>query len=80
MQKQAVTANKTKGNSMNNKFDLLGHFYVPIAYFYGAVLKYESVVTAQNHQHLIDKHPDGILLDAYKGDRINTNDHSAYAG
>jgi hypothetical protein len=61
-----------------NHWDQIGHFYAPIASFNGAILKYQGIATEGNRAFLFETHPDGVILDTYKGDRIRAADHSEY--
>ena len=61
-----------------NHWEQVGHFYAHIAFYDGKVLKYQGIVTEANKQHLIDTHQGGIILSAYKGDRIRADDYSAF--
>ncbi|MFL6141720.1 MAG: hypothetical protein ACJ72N_07595 [Labedaea sp.] len=62
----------------DNHFDEVGHFYAPIPAFGGSVLKYQGIATEGNRAHLAEKHPQGVILQAYKGDRIRAADHSEF--
>jgi predicted ATP-dependent Lon-type protease len=61
-----------------NHWNQIGHFYAPIPAYGGNVLKYQGIVTEGNRAHLVEKHPNGVILDAYKGDRIRAADHSEF--
>lgn len=56
----------------------LGHFYVPIPFFKGRVMKYQGIVNTFNLGFLKSRFPDGVLLDSFKGDRITTDTHTLY--
>ena len=65
-------------NPPADHWDEIGHFYTPIAHYKGGVLKYEGIVTKGNISSLFDKHPEGVVLKDYKGDRINAGTHTDY--
>lgn len=58
----------------------VGHFYAPIAYFNGTVLKYHGIATEENQNWVVEKTPGTIILPEFNGDRINAADHSEYRG
>lgn len=53
-------------------FECIGHFYDPIPYFEGRVLKYQGQACARNVEWMM-KIPGMLMLDAYHGDRIHTD-------
>ncbi|WP_371765526.1 hypothetical protein [Massilia sp.] len=57
-------------------WDEVGHFYAPITYYNGEILKYQGMATKGNQAHLRATHPAGITLDKYLGDRIRASDFS----
>jgi hypothetical protein len=57
-------------------WDQIGHFYAPIAFYDGAILKYQGIATKGNQDLLRKTHPEGITLDQYRGDRIRASDFS----
>lgn len=63
--------------SQATDFKVIGHHYQPIAYFDGAVLKYEGMACEMNRDRMMAK-PGMIMMDSYKGDRIVAKDHSIY--
>jgi hypothetical protein len=52
------------------------YFYLPLAYYNGAVLKCAGIATADNRGWFKEQHPDAVELDAYYGDRIRAYDWS----
>jgi hypothetical protein len=60
-----------------NHWDQIGHFYAPIN-TNGTILKYQGIVTEGNRAQLVEKYPDGIIVERFKGDRIRAADHSEY--
>lgn len=56
--------------------DGLLHFYAPIAFYDGKILKYQGIVNENNEAICREKNPDGIILDTYMGDRIRAHDFS----
>jgi hypothetical protein len=50
----------------------IGHYYAPIPYYGGRVLKYEGIACPMNHARMMAK-PGMLMLDAYKGDRITAD-------
>lgn len=59
-------------------WEQIGHFYAPISYYKGAVLKYQGIVTKGNQGMLKEQFPDGLMLDSYIADRITAADHTPY--
>lgn len=56
-----------------------GHYYEPIAYYGGRVLKYAGIACPMNKAHMMAK-PGMLMLDAYKGDRITADTHQLFTG
>jgi len=55
----------------------LGHFYSPIKFYNGAVLKYEGIANATNIQWMLAR--EGmIMLPEYCGDRITADTHTKF--
>lgn len=61
-----------------NHWDEVGHFYSPIDFYNGAVLKYKGIATEGNKVWFVEETPGTIILAEYKGDRIKTADHSEH--
>lgn len=59
-----------------NHWNRIGHFYRPIAYYGGKVLKYEGIATEGNKEH----NADAVILPEYLGDRITADTHEVFAG
>lgn len=51
----------------------IGHFYAPIASYDGKLLKYQGIMTKGNEDILREKHPEGLMLNTYRGDRIRAD-------
>lgn len=58
----------------------VGHFYAPIAFYDGCVLKYQGECVEGNKTLLEQQHPAGVILESYKGDRILAADYSPFTG
>lgn len=54
------------------------YFYLPIPVFAGRVLKCEGLATKENIRWMLTKHPDAIIVDGYRGDRIHADTLAAY--
>ena len=59
---------------------VVGHFYTPIKYFDGEVLKYGGIADEENKEWVIEKHPGTIILPERIADRIWAADHREYNG
>lgn len=57
----------------------VGHYYTPIEYYKGEVLKYAGIATKGN-SWVLEERPGTIVLSEYKGDRIKKADHSLHKG
>jgi hypothetical protein len=66
-------------NKQDNPYAEIGHYYLPIPYYKGRVLKYEGIACPMNLQHMMAK-PGMLLLDTYKGDRITADGHAPFTG
>ena len=55
-------------------FTLIGHYYEPIAYYGGQVLKYAGIACPMNQSRMMAV-PGMLMLDTYKGDRILADTH-----
>lgn len=58
-------------------YDPIGHYYAPIQWYGGKVLKYHGIACRMNREHMMAK-PEMIMLDAYKGDRIRADTHEEF--
>lgn len=56
------------------------HFYSPIPYYNGEVLKYQGICTPENEAWFVEDHPGTVIKDEYLGDRIKASDHSPFYG
>lgn len=63
----------------NDEWTPIGHYYLPIPYYNGRVLKYEGIATRMNESHMMSK-PGMVLLNQYKGDRITADAHELFSG
>ena len=52
------------------------YFYLPIAYYNGAVLKCAGIANETNREWFTKANPQVIELDHYHGDRIRADDHN----
>jgi len=55
----------------------VGHYYEPIPYYEGRVLKYAGLACAMNLEWMMAR-PGMLMLDAYKGDRITADGHKPF--
>lgn len=65
---------------MGNTQDLfkeIGHYYEPIAYYNGRVLKYAGIACPLNQAHMMAK-PGMLMLNSYKGDRITADTYELF--
>lgn len=62
-----------------SKWDEIGHYYEPIPYYGGKVLKYAGIACPMNQAHMLSQ-SGMVMLDAYKGDRITTDKHEIFYG
>jgi hypothetical protein len=53
----------------------LPYFYRPLAFYNGRVLKCAGIATTGNIDHLNAEHPGGVVLEGYRGDRIDAATH-----
>lgn len=58
----------------------VGHFYTPLPYFKGEVLKYGGIATEANKVWVVEKNPGTIIVPEYIADRINAKDHTEFKG
>lgn len=56
------------------------YFYVPIPFYDGKVLKCGGMVSDQNREWFKQENPGAVEVVGYLGDRINADDHNAFAG
>lgn len=69
----------TTFNPPADHWEQIGHYYAPIAFYDGKVLKYQGIATKGNLDAILRvKFPDGVLLDSYKGDRIKADTYEEY--
>lgn len=61
-----------------NDFAGIGHYYEPIPFFGGRVLKYAGIASEKNRDWMMAR-PGMLMLDSYKGDRITTDNHTLFA-
>ena len=61
----------------DDHWDEVGHYYTPIAYFDGKVLKYAGIATKGN-AWFVREHPGTLVLDANKGDRILADNYTLF--
>jgi hypothetical protein len=59
--------------------NLLPYYYGPIAFYNGRVLKCAGIATTGNIEMLKAQHPGGIVLDGYRGDRIDALTHKPHS-
>lgn len=57
---------------MPNQWTELGHYYEPIPYYNGRVLKYRGIACGNNLHWMIAK-PGMLVLSRYLGDRITAD-------
>lgn len=69
-----ATTNAADVTAAENEWTPIGHYYEPIAYFNGAVLKYRGIACQMNRAHMMSQ-PGMLMLDSYKGDRITADTH-----
>ena len=62
-----------------SQFVEIGHYYEPIPYYRGAVLKYQGIACEMNKEWMMAK-PGMLMLGAYKGDRILAESHEPFTG
>lgn len=67
----------TATNTAASQWAEIGHYYEPIAYYGGRVLKYAGIACPMNREHMMAK-PGMLMLDAYKGDRITADKHELF--
>lgn len=60
-----------------SEWDCIGHFYEPIAFYSGRVLKYQGRANARNREWMMAK-PGMIMVESYKGDRITADTHALF--
>lgn len=56
------------------------YFYLPIAFYRGAVLKCAGIANETNRAWFVALNPQAVELDSYRGDRIRAADHSEFTG
>lgn len=55
------------------------YFYSPIAFYNGHVLKCGGIATAANAEWFKAERPGTIILEGYRGDRIDAVSHKLHA-
>ena len=68
---------KTLTTEARSQWTEIGHYYEPIAYYGGRVLKYAGIACHMNHDRMMLK-PGMLLLSTYKGDRITCDTHELF--
>ena len=58
---------------------VIGHFYQPIEFYNGTILKYQGMESEANREWMMAK-PGMQMLDSYKGDRITADTHQVWTG
>lgn len=56
----------------------IGHFYAPITFYGGKVLKYMGIASEENKEWFVNANPGTIILPERVADRINANDYSPF--
>jgi hypothetical protein len=56
------------------------YFYKPIQFFNGDVLKCAGICDDTNRDWFIKANAGTVIVDGYKGDRINASDLTPFAG
>lgn len=77
-----IAARNQEQNAMTisaSKWDVIGHYYEPISFYKGKVLKYSGMACQANIEHMMEK-PGILILGCYKGDRITADNHELFTG
>jgi hypothetical protein len=69
----------TQQTPADDQWAHIGHYYEPIPFYSGRVLKYAGIACPMNEAHMMAK-PGIIMLPAYISDRITADTHEPFTG